>query len=130
MDIVYILITFLATQFCCVGANGQDYSVTIEVDPVLASYTVGSTLTLECVVDPVITDTSITPMYSWQCDTGCFADGMTTPTITRQLTDMDNGVINCSVTIDGVMYVSNITFDLQVSQGTKLYVICIIIPIA
>ena len=96
----------------------------------MASYTVGSTVTLECVVDPVIINTSITPMYSWQCDTGCFADGITTPTITQQLTGMDNGVINCSVTIDGVMYMSNITFDLQVSQGIKVYVICIIIPIA
>ena len=81
-------------------------------------------------VDPVITNTSITPMYSWQCDTSCFADGMTTPTITQQLTDMDSGLIDCSVTIDGDEYMSDITFDLQVSQGIKLYVICIIIPIA
>ena len=95
----------------------------------MASYTVGNTVTLECVVDPVITDTSITPMYSWQCDTGCFADGMTTPTITRQLTDMDSGVIECSVTIDGDEYMSDI-FNLQVPQGIKLYVIYIIIPIA
>ena len=95
----------------------------------MASYTAGSTVTLECVVDPVITGTGITPMYSWQCDTSCFANGTTTPMITRQLTDIDSGVINCSVTIDGIMYVSNITFDLQVSQGIKVYVICIIISI-
>ena len=126
-----MFITSLAIQFCCVGANGQeDYNVTIEVNPNLTNYTVGSTVTLECVVDPVITDTSITPVYSWQCDTGCFADGMTTPTITQQLTDMDSGVIECSVTIDGDVYMSNITFDLQVSQGIKVFVVYIIIPIA
>ena len=103
----------------CVGANGQNYSVTIEVHPNLANYTVGNTVTLECVVDPVITDTSITPMYSWQCDTGCFADGMTTPTLTQRLTDMDSGGIECSVTIDGDVYLSDNMFDLQVSQGIK-----------
>ena len=88
----------------------------------MASYTVGSTVTLACVVDPVITSTRITPMYSWQCDTSCFADGMTTPTITRQLTDMDSGLIECSVTINGDEYMSDM-FDLQVSQGIKMYVI-------
>ena len=96
----------------------------------MASYTVGSTVTLECVVDPVITDTSITPVYSWQCDTGCFADGMTTQIITQQFTDTNSGVINCSVSIDDDEYMSNITFDLQVSQGIKVYVIYIIIHIA
>ena len=80
--------------------------------------------------NPVITGTGITPMYSWQCDTGCFADGMTTPTITQQLTDMDSGLIDCSVTIDGDVYMSDNMFDLQVSQGIKVYVICIIIPVA
>ena len=130
VDIVYIFITSITTQFCCVGANGQNYSVTIEVDPDLASYTVGSNVTLECVTDPVITGTGITAMYIWQCDTGCFADGMTTPTITQQLTDMDSGLIDCSVTIDGDVYMSDNMFDLQVSQGIKVYVICIIIPVA
>ena len=79
-------------------------------------------MTLKCVVDPVI---SITPMYSWQCDTSCFADGMTTPTIIRCLTNNDSGVINCSVTIDGDEYMSDIIFDLQVTEGIKVYAICI-----
>ena len=91
----------------------------------MASYTVGRTVKLECVVDPVITNTSITPMYSWQCDTGCFADGMTTPTITLCLTKSDSGVINCSVTIDDDEYMSGNKFDLQVTEGIKVYVICI-----
>ena len=117
MNIVYIFITSITTQFCYIGASGQNYSVTVEADPVLASYTVGSNVTLQCVVDPVITDTSVTPMYSWQCDPGCFVDGMTTRNITRQLTDTDSGLIDCSVTIDGDEYTSDSMFDLQVSQG-------------
>ena len=82
-------------------------------------------------VDPVIIDTSITPTYSWQCDTSCFADGLITRNITRQLTDMDSGLIECSVTIDGDEYMSDNMFDLQVSQGINVYVIwqCIIWPI-
>ena len=91
----------------------------------MASYTVGSTVKLECVVDPVITNTSITPMYSWQCDTGCFANGMTTPTITLNLAKNDSGVINCSVTIDDDEYWSDIKFDLRITEGIKLYVVCI-----
>ena len=75
-------------------------------------------------VDSTINDTSITATYSWQCNTGCFADGMTTPAISRYLTDMDSGMINCSVTIDGDEYMSDVMFDLQVTQGTKA---CIII---
>ena len=85
----------------------------------MAFYTIGSTVELECVVDPVITNTSITPIYSWQCDTGCFADGMTTPIITQRLADNDSGVINCSVTIDDDEYMSDIFFYLQVTEGTN-----------
>ena len=79
-------------------------------------------MTLNCVVDPVF---SITPMYSWQCDTSCFADGITTATINRRITENDSGVINCSVTINGNEYMSDIIFDLQVTKGIKVYVICI-----
>ena len=113
-------LTFLATQFCAVGVSEKGYNVTIEVYPDLASYIVGSTVSLECVVDPVIAGT---PVYSWECDTGCFADGMTTPTITKCLTDNDSGVINCSVTIDDDEYISDILFDLQVTKGIKVCVI-------
>ena len=110
-------VTSFATQFCAVGFKEQDYNVTIEVEPDLAFYTVGNTVVLACVVDPVITDTSITTMYSWQCDTGCFADGTTTSTITQRLTDTDSGVIDCSVNIGGDEYISDTIFDLQVTQG-------------
>ena len=36
---------------------------------------------------------------------------------------MDSGVIECSVTIDGDEYMSDNVFDLQVSQGIKVYVV-------
>ena len=109
----------LPTQFCAVDVNEQDYNVTVEVNPDLDSYTVGSNVTLECVIDPVITNTSITLIYLWQCDTGCFANGTTTSTITRRLAHNDSGVIDCSVTIDGDEYISDDIFDLQLTQGTK-----------
>ena len=114
-------------HLCTVGVYRQEYNVTIEVYPDLACYTVGSIVTLECVTDPVITNTCIAPMHSWQCDTNCFADGMTTPAITQRLTDTDSGVIDCSVTTGGDEYMSDNIFDLQVTQGIKVHVICIII---
>ena len=82
-------------------------------------YTIGNIVTLQCVVNSTINDTNITATYSWQCNTGCFADGMTTPAISRHLTDMDSGMIKCSVTIDGDEYISDMVFNLQVTQGTK-----------
>ena len=71
-------------------------------------------------VHPVITDTSITPIYSWQCDTSCFANGMTMPTITRQLTDTNSCMINCSVTFNGDEYMNDITFYMQITEGIKV----------
>ena len=59
-------------------------------------------------------------MYSWQCDTGCFANGMTMQAITPQLTDTNSGVINCSVTIDGDEYMNDITFYLQITESIKV----------
>ena len=104
--------------------SGQDPSVTIMPDPDVDFYTVGNNLTLTCTVDPLPTDTSITVTYSWECF-GCFADGMTTPTITRILTDMDNSTIDCSVDIDGNMTITEMPFDLQVTQGTVLDILSV-----
>ena len=81
----------------------------------MANYTVGDSLTLTCMVDPMPNSTS-TVSYMWECS-DCFADGMTTPNFTRILTDMDNDDIACMVTIDGVVYMSE-TFMLQVTQGS------------
>ena len=82
----------------------------------MATYTVGDTLILTCMVDPM---PSSAVTYSWDCS-DCFADGMTTQNITRDLTDMDNVVIDCSARIDDVEYMTEMMFDLQVTQGSFL----------
>ena len=92
-------------------------NITIVANPEMNFYTVGNNLTLMCTVDPLPTNTTVT--YLWECS-DCFANGMTIPIITRILTDMDNSTINCSVTIDGTVTMANMTFDLQVTQGTVL----------
>ena len=100
--------------------SGQDPSVTIEPDPDMDFYTVGDNLTLTCTVDPLPTDTNIIVTYLWHCSS-CFANGMTTPTISRILTDMDDdSMIDCSVDIDGNVTMADMMFDLQVTQGTVL----------
>ena len=104
--------------------SGQDPSVTIMANPDVEFYTVGNNLTLMCIADPLPTDTSISITYLWQCS-GCFANGMTTPTISRILTDMDNSTIDCSVDIDGNVTMADMMFDLQVTQGTVLRMIVI-----
>ena len=104
--------------------SGQDPSVTIMPAPNVEFYTVGNNLTLTCIVDPLPTDTSVTVTYSWECS-GCFADGMTTPTISRILTDMDNSTIDCSVDIDGNVTMADMMFDLEVTQGTVLDILSV-----
>ena len=80
----------------------------------MATYAVGNRLTLMCVLDSSVNTTGISETYSWQCD-GCFADGLTGMVIMRTLTDMDSGVINCSVNVDGNIMIG--TFDLRVTEG-------------
>ena len=116
--------TILWCLYCGVGVNGQDPSVTIMPDPDMDFYTVGDNLTLTCIVDPLPTDTSITVTYLWQCS-ACFANGTTTPTITRILTDMDNSTIDCLVTIDGNVTMADMMFDLQVTQGIVLDILSV-----
>ena len=79
----------------------------------MATYTVGDTLMLTCMVDPM---PNSTVTYEWQCS-DCFANGMITQNITQILTDMDNDMIDCSATIDNMEYDSEMMFDLQVAQG-------------
>ena len=82
----------------------------------MATYTVGDSLTLTCVVEPMPNSTS-TVTYLWTCS-DCFAAGMTVPNITRVLTDMEDDDIDCTVTIDGVGYMTDMMFALQVTQGS------------
>ena len=79
-------------------------------------YTVGDNLTLNCTANPLPTNTSINVTYSWQCS-GCFADGMMTPTVNRTLTVMDNSTINCTVNVGGNVTTADMLFYLQVTQG-------------
>ena len=103
-------------QFCCVGANGQMYNVTITANPNTSTYTVGDLITLMCILDPPINTTTVIVTYSWQCD-GCFADGRTDMVIMQQLTDMDTSMISCSVTVDSDTFMTDTPFDLQMTQG-------------
>ena len=120
--------TLTSSDYCymhdsviCVGTSGQHYNVTIEASSTTTSYTVGDNITLTCVVNSSITSNNSNISYMWTCP-GCFADGMTTPTISHHLTSMDSNMIDCSATVDGVVYMTDIPFDLQVAQGITLYV--------
>ena len=101
--------------------NGQSgstssYNVIIIATPNATTYTVGDLITLICLVDPPIVTTSVTVTYLWHCD-GCFADNNTGMVIIRTLTDMDTSMINCSAIVDGVVFTTDITFNLKVTQG-------------
>ena len=98
------------------SGNGQAYNVTITASPNGSFYAVGDLITLQCIVDPPIISTTVNVTYSWECD-GCFADGSTGMVIMRQLTDMDTSMISCSATINGVKFMTDTPFDLQVTQG-------------
>ena len=105
------------------GANGQSgkgevYNVKITASPHLTSYVTGARVTLMCMVNPPISSNdNISETYLWQCD-GCFANGMTDMAIMRVLTKRDGSMINCSATINGVVYKTDMPFYLQVTQGT------------
>ena len=73
-----------------------------------------------CIVDPPIASTTTIVTYSWQCDS-CFADGRTDMTFVQVVTDTDTSMINCSVTVDGVVFTTGTPFDLQVTQGMVTY---------
>ena len=102
-----------------VGVSGQiDYNITIIPEPERSLYLVGETLKLMCMVNPS-PPTNAAVMYEWECS-GCFADGMTTQTISRDLTNMDNNtMIDCVVTVDGGnATMTDTPFELQVIEGT------------
>ena len=98
-----------------IGASGQN--VTIVASPNNMSYTVGATLTLHCIVNSSAIPTNATvPQFMWQCS-GCFANGNTSQNISRNLTDMDSSMINCTANISGMIMTSSV-FILRVTQGT------------
>jgi len=103
-----------------VGVSGQNYTVTIVANPDMSFYAIGNNLMLTCMVTPAANDDNAT--YMWSCPT-CFADGSTMQTVsTSGLVEMDgDNMINCFVTIGNTEYMSDVPFDLQVTQGTYTY---------
>ena len=103
----------------------------IAASPNLTSYVAGASVTLMCVVHPDLLFLSfflsffppfllyanINEIYLWECD-GCFANGRTDMALMRVLTKRDSSMINCSATIDSVVYKTDMPFYLQVTQGT------------
>ena len=92
--------------------SGQTYHVTITASPNATFHEIGDRITLMCIVDPPITATNVTITYSWHCD-DCFANGLTDMAIMRQLTDMDTSMINCSATVDGIEFMTDTPFNLE-----------------
>ena len=79
-------------------------------------YYTGTDVSLTCMVTPTPPSDS---EFSWSCSTGCFADMEMEQTINvTDIEEMDSGVINCSVIIDGMEYFSAF-IDLQVFEGKK-----------
>ena len=113
--LLYVCTVRMSMLCYCIGVSGQNFSVSIVVNPNVAPYTVGDNLMLTCMVDPMPNSNVTT--YAWNC-IDCFADGSTSSMINRSLTDMDTSNISCLASINGTMYRSDV-FDLQVT-GSKL----------
>ena len=83
--------------------NGSDNSF---------GYLVGSNVNLTCLVTPTPPSDS---EYSWSCSTGCFVDMEIEQSVNVSgLEVTDEGVLNCSVMIDGIEFVSSL-FQLVIS---------------
>ena len=101
------------------------YNVVITTDPLgvpvsgginVFEYYAGTDLSLTCMVTPTPPSDS---EFSWSCSTGCFADMEMEQTINvTEIEEMDSGVVNCSVIIDGMEYFSEF-IELQVVEGKK-----------
>ena len=78
----------------------------------------GIDLSLTCMVNPTPPSDS---EFSWSCLTGCFADMKMEQIINvPEIEEMDSGVINCSVIINGTKYFSDFV-ELQVVEGKKMF---------
>ncbi|XP_065909460.1 uncharacterized protein [Dysidea avara] len=92
----------------------QSYTVSVKSYPPGSSldgggnsfgYVVGSDVNFTCSVIPTPPSDS---EYSWDCSTGCFADGETEQSVdVSDLKVTDIGVLNCSVMINGEFFFSN-----------------------
>ena len=106
------------------SGSGQVYNVTITAIPDAATYTVGDPVMFICTSDSPVASTTVNVSYLWQCD-DCFADGRTDMAFERILADMDTSMINCRVTIDNDVFMTDTPFDLQVTQGMVIHNTCI-----
>ena len=103
------------------------YNVVITTNPLgipvsgatnVFEYYIGTDLSLTCMVTPTPPSDS---EFSWSCSTGCFADMEMEQTINvTEIEEMDSGVVNCSVIIDGMDYSSEF-IELQVVEGKKMF---------
>ena len=120
-----LLCTYKGTNGQSASGKGEMCNVKITASPHLISYVTGASVTLMCMVDPPISSNdNITETYLCQCD-GCFANGITDMAIIyiRVPTKQDSSMINCSATINDVLYKTDIPFYLQLIQG--MYIIYI-----
>ena len=91
------------------------------INPVLGTnntyeYFAGTDVNLICYVTPTAPSDS---EFTWSCSTGCFADmEMSQVVNVTELEEIDSGILNCSVIINGTQYVSE-SFDLQVINSKK-----------
>ena len=81
-------------------------------------YYTGTDVSLTCMVTPTPPSDS---EFSWSCSTGCFADMEMEQTINvTDIEEIDSGVINCSVTIDGTQYFSE-PIEIGVVEGMNVF---------
>jgi len=109
----------------CIHLIGvTEYNVTVTSDPIgyegnILEYSVGSNITLTCMVTPSPPSDS---EFSWSCSTGCFVDMEIKQSVNiSELEVTDSGEINCSVIVDGVEYTSE-TINFRVEGN---YIKCI-----
>ena len=96
-------------------ANPSGYPV--DENNNIFEYFAETDLTLTCSVMPTPPSDS---EFIWSCSTECFADMQMTQNISViSLNATDNGVLNCSVVVNGVQYFSE-SFELQVLDGELL----------
>jgi len=94
-----------------------EYNVAVTSDPIeyggtILEYSVGSNITLTCIVTPTPPPDS---EFSWSCSTECFVDMEIEQSVNiSELEVTDSGELNCSVIVDGVEYTSE-TVELRVT---------------
>jgi len=92
-------------------AGQRLYEVVITADPPVGDcafgYPIGSNVTLTCMITPTPPSVSVFGNFYWQCSTGCAVDMHSEQSIVITNLDIfDSRILNCSATIDDVVYFS------------------------